>query len=286
MKTEVVEKRFFFHANAVALAGHVRRPVDFFIPSVASSCLPVTGGMGEAVAKGASFGDLLSYRSASTSVFGDFEDSSKAAEFTHGNHGKNELPTATSAESRVTGLKITNGDRLLEIEALEAKMSASSDRQRSPEFHSLSAEFQRVRVDGIGLKIATHCEMFTQYTTKQRLVQAFAKSRQFRDAYASFFFTEKPLNSRQRGIPQTDRIIYGTIVSNLEWEGRAPEGVAIAGNSVKILDFGSIYFGEILIEERFRRLTLVRFQLGSPSGGDGSLVEVQTNGSSWPPRRS
>jgi hypothetical protein len=39
-----------------------------------------------------------------------------------------------------------------------------------------------------------------------------------------------------------------------------------------------------LIEESSRRLTLVRFQLGSPSGGDGSLAEVQTNGSSWPPR--
>jgi hypothetical protein len=284
MKTRAVEKRFFFHANAVALAGHVRRPDDSFIPAMASACLPVTGGVGEAVSKRASFGDLLSYRSASSRVSGDFEDSSKAAEFTHGNHGKNGLPTATSAESRVTGLRMTNGGRVLEIESLEAKMEAFSNRRGSTEFHSLSAEFQGVRVDGIGLKIATHCEVFTEYTTRQKLLQAFAKNQKFRDSYASFFFTEKPLNPRQRSLPQTQGIIYGTIVSNLEWEGPAPKSALIAGNSVKIQGFGSIYFGEILIEESSRRLTLVRFQLGSPSGGDGSLAEVQTNGSSWPPR--
>jgi hypothetical protein len=284
MKTQGVEKRFFFHANAVALAGHVRRPDDFFIPAVASAGLPVTGGVGEGVGKRASFGDLLSYRSASSKVSGDFEDSSKAAEFTHGNHGKNGLSTVTSAESRVSGLKVTNGARTLEIDSLEAKMEAFSDRRGSTEFRSLSAKFQGVRVDGTGLKISTHCEVFTQYTTRQKLLQAFAKNRKFRDSYASFFFTQEPLNPPEQSLSQTQPIVYGTIVSNLVWEGSTPKSALIAGNSVKIQDLGSIYFGEILIEESSRRLTLVRLQLGSPSGGDVSLVDIQTNGSTWPPR--
>jgi hypothetical protein len=287
MKKRVVEKRFFFHANAVALAGHIRRPEDFFIPSVASTCLPVTGGVGKAESESASFGDLLSYGRASTSVSGDFVGGNKAAEYSHGNHGENDLPTATSAQAGLTGLKMTNGDRLVEIDALEAKMSASSDRRNPPEFHSLSAEFKGVRVDGIGLKITTHCEIFTEYATKEKLARVFEKNKSFRSRCAPFFFTQKTggwLSSRKRRIPESDGIIYGTVVSSLEWEGKGPKGAVITGNSVKIPGFGSIYFGEILVEEGFRRLTLLRFQLGSPSGGEGSIAEVQTNGSSWPPR--
>ena len=286
MRMKASEKRFFFHANAVGIAAHVRRPEDSFLPAVASTCLPVTGGVGKAEAGGANFGDLLSYRSVSTTVFGDFVDKRAAVLFTHGNHGQNNLATETTAEARVTGLSMSNGNRLLEIEALEAKMSASSDRRRVAQFHTLSAEFQHVRIDGVGLKVSTHCDVFTEHSTKQKLAQAFAKHEEFRSRYSAYFFSQKPAGSHRRRIPESGGIIFGTVVTSLDWEGNAPKGAAITGNSVKIDGFGSIYFGEILIEEGFRRLTLLRFQLGSPTGGSGSAAEVQTNGSSWPPRRS
>ncbi len=85
-------------------------------------------------------------------------------------------------------------------------------------------------------------------------------------------------------MPEYDGIIYATVVTNLEWEGKAPDETLKVGNSVVIKGFGSIYFGEILIEEGFRRLTLLRFQLGSQVGGSGSAAEIQTNGSTWPPQ--
>ncbi len=281
-----VEKRFFFHANAVALAGHVRRPEDFYIPAVASSCLPVTGGIGRAAEKGAKFGDLLSYENAATHVSGDFIDAKLAIDFTQGNYGENGLATETSAQSSLTGLRITSGNRVLEIEVLEAKMAATSDRQGATNFHSLSAEFQNVRVDDVGLTIVSHCDVFQIFGTKQSLTEAFAASQDFRDRYGACFFSAEGPDPGRQQIPESDGLIYGTIVSTLEWEGKAPEGAVISGNRVTIEDFGSIYFGEIVIEEGFRRLTLLRFQLGSPTGGEGSGVEVQTNGSSWPPRTS
>jgi hypothetical protein len=273
MKKHPVEKRFFFHANAVGLAGQLCGPEEAFIPAVASSCLPVTGGVGKATTAGERFGEVFSYGSASTSVSGTFTDPEK------------DLATATHAESQVNVLRMANGGHLVEIERLEAKMSSFSDHEGPTEFRTMSAEFEQVRIDGVGLQVVTHCDMFTGLPTKLKLTQEFSRDEGFRDRYGACFFS-KTRGSRKRRMPEADGLIYATVVTSLNWEGKPPEGAVITGNSVKIADFGSVYFGELLIEESFRRLTLFRFNLGCScgGGGTGSVCEIQTNGSSWPPQ--
>lgn len=283
MKKHPVEKRFFFHANAVALAAQIRLPEEFFIPAVASSCLPVTGGVGKATSPGERFGEVLSYGSASTSVSGTFTDPEKAVDLTPGSDCGDDLATATHAESQLNVLRMANGGRLVEIERLEAKISSYSNHKGPTEFRTMSAEFGQVRIDGVGLRVATHCEMFTGLPTKLTLAQEFSRDAGFRDRYGAFFFS-RTRGSRKRRIPESEGLIYATVVTSLDWEGKPPEGAVITGNSVKIAGFGSVYFGEIIIEESFRRLTLFRFRLGSSCGGTGSVAEIQANGSSWPPR--
>jgi hypothetical protein len=272
MKKHPVEKRFFFHANAVALAAQLCGPEEVFIPAVASSCLPVTGGVGKATTAGERFGETLSYGGASTSVSGIFTEPAK------------ELATATHAESQVSVLRMENGGHRVEMERLEAKMASFSDHEGPTEFRTMSAEFDQVRIDGVGLQVVTHCEMFTGLPTKLKLTQEFSRDEGFRDRYSAFFFSQTP-GSRKRRIPEAGGLIYATVVTSLNWEGQAPEGAVITGNSVKIAGFGSVYFGEILIEESFRRLTLLRFDLGCSCGrGTGAVCEIQANGSSWPPQ--
>jgi hypothetical protein len=48
---------------------------------------------------------------------------------------------------------------------------------------------------------------------------------------------------------------------------------------------GRIYFGEIIVDEGYRRATLLRFELGSHVGGDAAACEVVSNGTGWPPTR-
>ena len=43
-------------------------------------------------------------------------------------------------------------------------------------------------------------------------------------------------------------------------------------------DFGKIFFGELLIADMSRRLTMMRLDLGSPLGGSLACGEVQSNG--------
>jgi hypothetical protein len=311
MDTEqAVDKRFIFHGNAVALAATIRRPETFFVPAIASSCLPVTGGLAEvAVLTSQSFKDIVSFRSASSRATGDYSDIRKAADFTHGNFGQNDLPTNTSVEAALEGFQIRiaqeekgpSGAPIVKsfiAGKLNAHMESASDRRGTVAFRSLHAIIDGVAVrdsvspdDAGNLKITLAPEAFSENETKEKLVKRYTEDSDFRKQYFTLFL---PPGERDRGglaglfgkheIPNAERgPIVATIVKNIEWQGKPAAGTKISGNRVDIEGIGSIFFGEILIEEGFRRLTLVRFELGSPYGGQGSVCEVQSNGTNWPP---
>ena len=52
---------------------------------------------------------------------------------------------------------------------------------------------------------------------------------------------------------------------------------------VKIPHFGTITFAEILSLRGHKTLTMMRFELGSPTSGSGTAVEVYMNGPQYPP---
>ena len=56
-------------------------------------------------------------------------------------------------------------------------------------------------------------------------------------------------------------------------------GARIDDNSVIVPEFGTMFFGEILITAVERRVSMLRLQLGSPEGGSEVYSEVATNGS-------
>jgi hypothetical protein len=82
---------------------------------------------------------------------------------------------------------------------------------------------------------------------------------------------------RRRAI-RAGNYIIGTIVRRLKWKGAPMPGARIDDNSIVVPDFGTVYFGEILITSVERRVSMLRFELGSPEGGDVVCAEVGTNG--------
>jgi hypothetical protein len=292
-----VEKRFIFKGAAVALAAHLRRPADQFVRAVASSCLPVTGGLAEAQAGAQNFHDFISFESASTRALGDYADTRRAADFTHGNHGQNELPTNTFVETSISGLKVDAppdagiGRRVFVAKQLHLRLESTSDRRNHIAFRSLDASFTGVSVDGVALNVHTATEVFSQNETKEKLVKRFEDDGDFRKRYANLFFpTGEPSRGLVAGllakheIPNSKGTIFGTVVTGLEWQGKKPDKADVIGtNQLKIEGLGTVYFGEIFVDENFRRVTLLRFQLGSNGGGDMSVCDGQANGDTWPP---
>jgi hypothetical protein len=293
---ESIEKRFIFFGNAVAFAAHIRRPTDHQFKAVASSCLPVTGGLAEATSGPQSYGDLISFTAASTSAQGDYADTRTAVDFTHGNFGDNELSTQTFVNSRLSGLKISvkqdaGKATTFAVDQLYARIESSSDRVNPTAFRGLNATFQGVEVDGHELLVITAPEVCTQYETYDKLVQAYHQDSDFRKKYGALFYSTGDEKTGVSALLSTPHIpneggpILGTIVIELRWATTPAPGTEIIRNRLKIDGVGSIYFGEILFDHNSRRLTLLRFQLGSPVGADGSAVEVQSNGEPWPPKK-
>jgi hypothetical protein len=294
-----IEKRYIFLANAVAFAAHIRRPNDHQLKAVASSSLPVTGGLAEASSGPQDYNEYISFASASTRASGDFADTRRAADFANGNHGDNDLSTLTFVETQVNSFKISTkldgpppaaGKPLtFSVDQLHLRLESSSDRHTQTAFRGLEAEFKTVTFNGQELLVSTAPEVCTQYETYDKLVAAYQEDARFRKQFGSLFY---PMGNEKTGvtallskptIPNAHGRVVGTIVTGLKWAGKPPEGTEITGNRLKIDGIGSIYFGEIIFEPYSRRLTLLRLQLGSINGGGGAACEGHTGGQSIPP---
>ena len=63
--------------------------------------------------------------------------------------------------------------------------------------------------------------------------------------------------------------MYATIVKSIRWDGKPFPKSEIHDNMVVLPTFGRVFFGELLISEYSRRLTMVRMALGSDCGRFG-----------------
>ncbi len=85
------------------------------------------------------------------------------------------------------------------------------------------------------------------------------------------------------GFPDANGTVRCTIVQKIEWDGAKHPKADIHGHVVVVEDFGKIYFGEMFISAQSRRLTMVRFQLGSPDGGEIVAADGDVPGGTFPP---
>ena len=212
---------------------------------MASSCLPVTGGLAQANAEGQTFRDLISFGSAATRATGDFSDPRAAADYTQGNHGENNLPANTFVESAMKSFRIMAGP-VFSVDELLVRSENTSDRRSATSFRSLQVTIGGVAVDGHILLVKTNPEIFSEHDTKDKLKQAFEHDNDFRKQCGHQFFYpgERPeqgalekLFSKSE-IPEADGLIYGTIVTSMTWASTPAPGAEIDRNRLIISGLG------------------------------------------------
>ena len=277
-------RRFVFRGNASAVAAHIRRPVDLLLPVQAPSSLPVTGGLSEGAAGPTRWGErkpttrnkattYVSFDSASTRVYGDYVDAEKAVAMTLGKLRFDEVPTQTTVSAEVQNLvmigRVTVGLASLSLQSLSTDSG-------EPPIRCESAKLEGVEVDGYKLTVTLAPEYYCENDTMTKLAQAaeVGKDPQFYiDAGKASCY----------GFPNQTGTVLCTLVREMHWTDTPHPDATIDGNSVIVPDFGRVYFGEMLVQDAARRLTMVRYQLGSADGGDGAGPEGETNGAKWPP---
>jgi hypothetical protein len=310
-----LEKRFIFSGGGTAFAGRIRRPDNVFLQSIAPSYLPTTGGSSHTLIEGPDavkhhYKDFFSFTAAHSRALADYSDPRKASEFTHGNHSENSLAANTIVEAHLDGLQIKalaqtqdgTPQRIFSAKALDAHMESSIKRTlgHPVSFHSFSALFDTLSLTSgegdsastVDLKVHTITSIFNEHDTFDKLQAAYSGDRDFRHKYASCFHppgTDLPgilgnmVGNHEIPHAKEHGWIVATFVTHLSWLGKPPEGTEILNNRLTISGLGRIYFGEVVIFDTLRSVTLLRFELGSDTGGDATAVQVDSRSIHFPP---
>lgn len=263
-----LSRRFVFRANASALGGRMYRPTDLLITSPASSSLTVVGGRADAKAGRVRCKPYLTTGEAVTRVEGSFDNRAQALAWTRGQVEEDSLSVTSTAFCSVSEIVI--GKRLAVGGLRAALRSKSPAGTREASIRMLrETAITDVAIDGYPLVVTINRAAFETYDTQSKLRTA-ANEDGFVKKHGSCFVDE-------------GGTIYATIVASMRWKGLPHPEARIEGHVVVIPDFGRVYFGEILITDVSRRLTMMRLRLGSPEGGSVAVTEVETNGSWFPP---
>jgi hypothetical protein len=137
-------------------------------------------------------------------------------------------------------------------------------------------------IGGFGLTVTLAVPLFQRYDTQSKLLTA-ADDPQFVQKSGGHLLM-KPAGRGKAAAPPSTRLVqsygttYATIVRSIKWAGDSYPGATIDQHVVTVPDFGKIFFGEILITDLSRRLTMLRLELGSPIGGVLACAEVENNG--------
>ena len=277
-----LRRRFIFRGNAAAIGGRIVRPADIVLDSITASSLTVAGGRSQARAGVARFGELVSFASAMTSAEGVFDDVQKQIDFTNGKVAEDALTTSTHVIADVTGLSVGDKPKLT-VKHLRATVHSKSPTGSGEPGIALGSDtaIDGAVIDGHALVVELAVPLFQELDTRAKLLTACDDPEFVRDSGDCLFMKQA---SGGAAAPPAGRLqygagtIYATIVKSIKWAGEPLAGAKIDQHLVIVPDFGRIFFGELLITDLSRRLTMLRLELGSPIGGAVACVEVESNG--------
>jgi hypothetical protein len=232
-------------------------------------------------------GKWVSFDSASSSAHGDYIDADAGVATTlHADEGGipfHEAATETRVSARVRGLVILGRVHIAELAI--GLISRNAQGKAQPPIRLQGNILEGVSIDDCKLKITLDEDFYTLHDTKDKLRDAHAGG--LPDHHARMFLPCVAGQEEVSAFPETNGTVKCTLVKDICWakpeDEYEHEDVEIHGHVVVIRNFGKIYFGEMLITGDSRRLTMVRFQLGSDDGGEVTAGDGQTNGQTYPP---
>ena len=194
------------------------------------------------------------------------------------------LTTSTRVSADVTALSVGDKPKLT-IKRLRASLNAKSPAASGepPIAVGNDTAIDGAAIDGFGLIVTLATTLFQRYDTLSKLLTA-ADDPQFVRRSGGHLFMKsagrgrRPLH-RRPACSRRDGTTYATIVTSIKWADKPYPGATIDQHVVTVPDFGKIFFGELLITDQSRRLTMLRLELGSPIGGFVACAEVESNGS-------
>jgi hypothetical protein len=221
----------------------------------------------------------LSFESVATSAHGDYVVAADGVATTRGELAFDAAPTQTRVKAEVLGLVVLG--RVQVAHAAFELTSQSAVGRQQPSIRLEGACLEGVSIDNARLSITLAEDFYRECDTKDKLAQRHAAG--LAPRHAHLLLPAVSGAGEVTAFPEANGTVKCTIVQEIRWDGEPHPTATIHGHVVHVPDFGKIYFGELFLTGESRRLTMVRFQLGSGDGGEVTAAEGETNGSLWPP---
>lgn len=260
-------REFAFHGNAVAAAGHLislrGKPVRLepnMVTVHGESSLPVIGGVSRSSVRipRLAFREFIEYGRCETFAGGTGSDKSKTT-----------IVASSVDHARVTASP-TPDDQVPHLRSVSFRADRLSIAVRSVRSDGGEAEFDLLRepeTEGMAL-VHTHVtgrrELirlrldFDRELLSSRTYSQLQRSEAFRQKAAARKDCDYVVTSIVRRIYRGEKVIEGSIL-------REP-------------GLGTIYFGEAIVNEHNRRMTLVRVEMGSDPEGSALMASADPNG--------
>jgi len=253
---------FLYHAQGCAFGGVMRRPFDEVLPAKAAMSLPQTGGFGSAAEPEYDFNGILKFKNASTQVSG-----SKGPDGSY-----NTLVTTT-----IEDLNINN---MVTAKRVIARLATVHDgKETETRVYPSGSEFVELRIGGHPVQVDLDIPLFTELHTVRALRDKYTKDAKFREDAKTRYGWAGLDGQKPDTLPEPKGIVSCSLVKSLRCD--CPE-FDIQGHSVKVPNFGTIYLAEYWVKENSRKLTMMRFMLGSPVEGDVTVGGIEGDGHPFP----
>jgi len=278
-------RRFIFHGNAVAAEVFLTKIGDtqqyLAQPVGGQSSLPVIGGFSESLIETPSIDVFLAkvfdYRKVHTMAEGRLNDDVARtlvyASVDSVRVTNEPAPGETKDSHPITFTADTIALSLLSVHRL-------SEPQPTIEFVNDTPQFQGMTLDGLPIELEFNTELM-RCSRWDNLEKKFRSDKDFFNNCSESF---APLNP-ERPPSFGDKIPFvrggyaqASFVRSIRWGDRVIRGHVLAQPG-----FGTIYFGEMLLNDREWRVTMARMQLGSHNTGQAVFAENDPNGTIWPP---
>jgi hypothetical protein len=273
----------YYHADACGFGGIFTRPIQQIMAPQAPMSLPPSGGYGTAVSENFQVKGLVSYKSASTQVSGQLDQKQGGGWIT--------LATATVEDFNL--LDIVTADRLVAQISTEHPLIGDN-----PTVTFLGTTIENLKISGHPVKVTLDLNICDQGSGNGYPKQACVSDGQFLSRVAQQYQQMNDAKSlpewvKDRSIPDWVKARYGGDAKQIGKNGsvlcsivKGTEGEFPGRpfcNVFEVPDFGRVFLGELMVDCKSYRLTMVRTELGSPTEGQNSAGVVEANGVTYPP---
>lgn len=279
-------KTFFFHGQGVGLGGVVTRPFQQLIDAKAAVSLPITGGKCSLGSGKHTVPDLkdpqceglphvVSIESALTDLSGTLDPDGVYR---------------TRVSATVDGLNV--GGVVTADKVVVNLLTEHYPGEEEPRIDVSGSTIVNLRVAGEPVPVELDCELFKEFNTHTGFKQRFDRDPAFRrnmrqrflwgdlatDEVPEFLRDQYKYTDSQKSLPESKGITPCSVVKSVT----GSKAFQAFRHVLVIPNFGKVFLGELLLQKNARRLTMMRFQLGSPVAAELTVSSGDGNGTTYP----